>query len=191
MNPALLTHPNIPKPLHGLNPRTLLGQEWWDERRHAAYAKEIYHCWACGVHKSNALYHRWLEGHETYNIDYEHGRAEMIEVVALCHACHNFIHSGRLVAEWRVKHISQDKALTILRHGFDVLEAAHLEAFWVAHASYAEISGIRSHELLGYGRDIKMQVPWADWRLVMLGNEYEPLHKSFEEWQAFYARQSA
>lgn len=27
--PELLLHGNIIKPLHGLNPRTLLGQEYW------------------------------------------------------------------------------------------------------------------------------------------------------------------
>lgn len=59
--PDLLTHPNIPKPLHGLNPRTVMGDSWWGRRRREAYAKGKYCCWACGVHRWRAKYHRQLE----------------------------------------------------------------------------------------------------------------------------------
>lgn len=48
LEPVVLTHQNIPKPLHGLNPRTIKGQQWWDVA--GKLADEGY-CIACGIAK--------------------------------------------------------------------------------------------------------------------------------------------
>ena len=98
LEPQLLLAPNVPKPLHGLAPRVILGQAWWDKTRRAAYKQTNYHCLACGVHKTRATYHAWLEGHEVYSVNYELGRAKYVRSVALCQFCHNSIHDGLLKA---------------------------------------------------------------------------------------------
>jgi hypothetical protein len=115
--PELLLHPNIPEPLHGINPRTVLGQKWWDVRRQIAYATYNYRCWACGVEKSQAKYHHWLEAHEVYDIDYEAGRVQLTDVAALCHSCHQYIHDGRMQKLLEQGQLPFEKYIDILAHG--------------------------------------------------------------------------
>lgn len=198
LRPDLLLHPNIPKPLHGLNPRSLLGKEWWDEQRFRAYAEYNYRCWACGVPKAQASYHSWLEGHEYYRIDYPAGRAEMVEVVALCHACHNFIHNGRLISLYDKGEIEEEKICAILYHGFAVLKEAGLPPNPFALNVAAQLAPVvaRRRKWLDVARDLIPQypiealsgevAPWEDWRLILNGREYKPLWPSFEAWYAHY-----
>ena len=128
MKPEILTQPNIPKPLHGLAPRTIMGQEWWDTERQKAYASTDYHCVACGVPKSEAKKFHWLEAHEYWKFDYRKGTAEVISIEPLCHYCHNFIHSGRL-AMIMGKEKSVEEAEDILEHGFKLLAENKLQCF--------------------------------------------------------------
>ena len=86
----ILLHPNIPKPLHGVNPRSLMNDKWWDDQRHKAYRVKDFHCHSCGIHKLVAKEKQWLEAHEIYEINYEQGTATFKEIVALCHYCHNY-----------------------------------------------------------------------------------------------------
>lgn len=111
----LLRHPTIPMPLHGVNPRSIWGSEWWDVIRRQAYAKYRHRCWACGKGKIV------LEGHENYRFDYRAGIAEFLGVVALCHYCHSFIHSGLLEILVQQRKISRQKKAAILKHGRKVL----------------------------------------------------------------------
>ena len=127
LRPEILLHPNIPKPLHGVNPRSIMGQEWWDVQRRIAYASTEYHCAACGVHKSEAEYHQWLEAHELYEFDYPKGRLTMIEIVPLCHACHNFIHSGRMTALVDKGEMEESKRKAILKRGNNIFKDAKLK----------------------------------------------------------------
>lgn len=161
--PETLLHGQIPKPMHGLAPRVVLGSKWWNLTREAAYESTDKHCVACGVHQYYATWHQWLEGHEFYDIDFLLGRMVYRETVPLCHFCHNYIHSGRLEYLLEEKKVSQAKFDAIIKHGNAVLDAADL------------------------GRPEPYEGPmaeWEDWRLVVEGKEYPPLYKSFEEWSA-------
>lgn len=187
LRPELLLHPNIPKPLHGLNPRTIKGQAWWDVQRRQAYKEKDYHCWACGVHKSDALYHQWLEGHEYYEYDYVKGLAKLKYVVALCHCCHNFIHSGKTEKDFLSHRISFERFKTILQHGTDILFKNNLPmnifAYSVIRRRNLTIQNIpNTIQTLQRG----ITADWEDWRLEIDDVMYKPLYSSFEEWKKKY-----
>jgi hypothetical protein len=165
LRPELLQHLNIPKPLHGLNPRNILGQEWWDRQKQQArqIAKDC--CAACGVHKSRAKYHKWLETHESFLIDYNKGTLTIVEYVALCHSCHAFIHDGLLNIKLQKGEISQAKFDDIMSHGNLILHRAGIEK-----PEYPD----------------ECNVKWQDWRLIFDGQESKPLWKDYEHWYNHY-----
>ena len=164
VQPRILLCPQVPKPLHGVAPRVVLGNKWWNTTRKEAYRSTNYHCLACGISKHNAAYRQWLEAHEFYEIDYLLGRAEYIHTVPLCHLCHNYIHCGRLQSLLDKRLIPQGKYVAVIQHGNRILLEAKLkkEAY---NGPFAE---------------------WEDWRMVINGREYPPLYKTPEEWEKVY-----
>lgn len=169
---TILLHPNIPKPLHGIAPRVIAGKRWWDTERQMAYARAGYCCQACGVPKSRALFHDWLEAHEEYEYDYKLGRLTFVRLVALCHACHSFIHSGRLIMLLRENKITEGHFDKVVEHGQDLLIKAGL---------FQQYGTRHDHQS---GADVS----WADWRMVFEGKKYGPSTTCFEEWRSGWWR---
>lgn len=165
LKPFLLAHPPLPKPVHGLNPRTIKGQKWWDEKRFEAQEKNNFHCWSCGVHKSEAHYHQWLEGHESYLIDYKNGRMELEEIVSLCHCCHNYIHSGLLQIKLAKRQIDEDKYNFIINHGNELVK---------------DLPAWKFPDEKDICKD------YSKWHLVIDGKKYFSNFKNEQEWQRHY-----
>jgi hypothetical protein len=160
--PELLLHPLVPPPLHGLAPRTILGVKWWDEQRHQAMAKNFYKCWACNIPRTKARKYKWLEGHESYNIDWERGTATLVEIVSLCHFCHNYIHRGRLEMLLRYGKLNPDLYAAIIKHGDNIT------------------AGLKRPP------SPKRIAPWAEWVLVINGKPYPSRFRSEDEWRLYY-----
>ena|SRR3990167_558970 len=160
-NPSILLHPQIPKPMHSMAPRVVLGQAWWNKEREAAYASSSYHCEACGVAKWEAKYHQWLEAHETYDINYIKGTMTYLRSVALCHYCHNFIHCGRLQWLLDTHRINHQKYVAIIQHGEAILAKAGLEKPKPYAGPFAD---------------------WKKWRLIINGKKYPGKFKSYDDW---------
>lgn len=174
--PDILMGPNVPKPMHGVVPREILGLKWWDETRRAAYASTLYRCLACGVYKFNALCKQWLEGHELYDVDYEAGTWTYVETVPLCHYCHNYVHDGRLQAMLDCRDITYAKYAAIIQHGDRVLADAGLKR--LPHEE-------REHLLIDAVLDNKV-APWGSWRLILNGEKHPPKFSTPQQWeQAF------
>ena len=164
--PEILTHPNIPKPLHGIAPRAIKGNAWWDVERKKCYAAAGQKCEACGVTRISAWPNRWLEAHEEY--EYTSNGSVLIfkRLVCLCPACHMFIHSGRLQVLLRAHTISQEKFRKIVNHGILVLTTNNLLEKWES-------------------RHLNMENTPQDWqahRMIFEGKEYGPSTQSYKSW---------
>jgi hypothetical protein len=191
--PLLFTRPKIlgcapiPIPLHGQNPRTIKGREWWDAERKKAYAVNNYHCFACGVWIHKAVIHPWLEAHEVYKVNDRTGKVALKEVVALCHSCHNFIHMGRILKLLEIGKIDAKVAKEIIVHGlFQV--STHKVGITREQLETAEaIVG----DTLNYTQ-YKIKAPyyytlqWNLWYLWFEGKKYYSLFKNETEWRQYY-----
>lgn len=173
LRPRLLLCPNVPRPMHGMAPRVVLGAKWWNQTRQEAYQSTQFRCLACGVPKHLALGHQWLEGHELYKINYRYGMMTYVETVPLCHYCHNYIHDGRMIAMVEKGQLSAVRFKTIIQHGDRVLAAAGLSR--LTHNQRLEAL---SQKLL----DGKV-APWVKWRLIVDGKKYKPKFKSEAQWR--------
>jgi hypothetical protein len=160
-----------------------LGQEWWYEKRKEACAMYDYTCWACGVHENDV---KWLEGHECYDIDYAVGSAELKEIVALCHACHNFIHSGRMWMMVTNGTMDKEKMVDIMQHGFKVLNDNNLKP----HPHSAEVWRRMTAEVISCSQEheITSAAEWGDWHLIIDGKKYYSKFENLNEWHQFYRK---
>lgn len=193
---SLLAHPNIPKPLHGIAPRAIKGQEWWDSIREGVYALYKYRCSACGIHRDAAPYYQWLEAHECYNIDYDTGRVTLREIVGLCHACHNFIHSGRMTALVGKGEMSPTKAIEILERGFVRLKRAGFLPNPVAARLWCLLKkGMDDKQAQVYLAQNGLKwvkpepwenIPWNEWHLLFEGEKYYSKFENIAAWAAHY-----
>jgi hypothetical protein len=200
LRPELLQQPNIPKPLHGVNPRVIMGKDMWDATRKEVYKRQDQRCACCGVHRSEAKYHNWIECHESYSVDPVSGVMVIDELVALCHACHNFIHSGRLVSVVAV--FNHEKAVEILEHGLTILQGAgqdinpHTELACTTltagvlsrkfkyKASYSYPTVPRPPEIPLRGK----QAEWHEFILIYNGVAYRSPLETFAQWEAHYRK---
>lgn len=178
--PELLHSPPIPRPMSGVNPRTIKGQAWWDKKRKEAYAKNNYHCWACGLHTSQFPVGYRLEAHEMYDINYLRGRMKLQEVVALCYCCHAFIHIHRTTQLYWKGQIDEIRYLTVMHHGYDVLRSVGLQPWWQTRAL------LEGYRPTGREHGVFHGVKWREWRLELGGKLYGPKYKTEMAWKRKY-----
>ena len=179
----ILSHSNIPKPLHGVNPRSIMGAKMWDEVRQTAYASTDFHCISCGVHKANAQKHQWLEAHEDHDIDYAAQTVTIKRIIPLCHYCHAFIHSGLLLINARSGKIQFSEARRILRHGIEILKRENSPIFPGTKKMAIDAGIACDLPVVSVPREIQ----WAGWRMIWNGTEYPQKFKTYQAWKKHYS----
>ena len=198
LRPAILCQPNLPLPLHGVNPRSILGQGWWRKARIEAISRMGGLCEACGSgpEKESHKGRPWLEGHEIYKFSYSTGRLVFHGVTPLCHYCHNFIHSGRLGCIAGEEKTWQE-VREILEHGFRVISAANANLVargdkptmkvFPGSIDLARHKNVRARTFGAVAYAIpETTIKWEDWRMEISGNLYGPVRASKSEWSRAY-----
>lgn len=193
----LLCMPNLPKPLHSLAPRTIVGQARWNIMRTKCYMDADYTCQACGKYLGIGK----TQAHELYSINYENQTSKFERCVTLCGQCHELIHSGRTYTLYRKgdSRYNKDYLLKLAKRGMKLVwdyNASHPENQLKMYGTLVEWA--KDEELGKWLKpmieqyDIKFYAAtdphedkksWGKWRLLYDGKKYEPKYKDAKEWE--------
>lgn len=193
----LIAMPNIPKPLHGVNPRTLLGSSNWNKMRRACYAAADDTCEICGYKPENL---RQRHGHEVYIIDYEKGTVTFQRVFCICALCHlGCIHTGRAITLFKQGNPLYPKEFLLegAEHSFTIISSfnrEHPEADLRAYVTFLDYlkceelrepmeALIKKYNIKFYMEDPKKMAKWGDWKLLIGENEYPTPYQNEKDWE--------
>lgn len=70
MNFSILTQSPLPKSIHGINPRTIMGENAWNKLKKQKQIEANYHCMCCGDYVAH-IPGDYLECHEVYSVNHE------------------------------------------------------------------------------------------------------------------------
>ena len=192
----ILTMPNIPQPLHGLAPRTILGKPTWDHMRKACYYNANYTCQACGKQLGRGECH----AHELYTYNYFSGDAKFERCVCLCELCHvRGIHSGRALTMYKKgnplmpKHRLLEGAENLFRilHEYNLAhpdeEPLRAYATFIDYAKWPPLQKemlelIKKYDVKFYQEDIKHMAKWDKWSLRMGNKSFPTPYANQDEW---------
>lgn len=198
----LLTMPNIPKPLHRVNPRLIMGEAAWNKARKKAYFDAGYKSEISGTLCAEP---GSLHAHEVYDINYVTGICTFKRVCAITPLEHvYFIHSGRMLTLWRSGNplYPTAKVLEGIENGFNIIHEwnkTHLRRqklkvyeTMLEFLDYEEIAEpieklIEKYNIEFWGEDTKRRCDWGDWKLVIAKEdgtkeEYGTPYANHEEW---------
>jgi len=175
LRPELLQHPTIPKALHGISPRNIMGVIKWDDVRHETIYKQGSKCLACSSNE-------FMECHESYSINYTTGEVNFVEFVGLCSKCHKFIHSGLLKVLYKTGRITKKYYEEVMTHGLITLANAGLEPYvmtlinWLYHTESISdtdiISRLNSQQRKQLDEINNSKVKTNEWYLLFNGKKY-------------------
>lgn len=195
---CLITMPNIPKPLHGVAPRVVLGDVWWNRTRKVCYLWAKDTCEICGEKPEN-LRHR--HGHELYRVNWRLGETEFVRAICVCARCHLLgVHTGRAITLYGRGNplFSAEALLDGAEHAFKLIHdynADHkgkqpIRAYctFIEYLRHPELEKpmrelIEKYDIKFYAENTKRMAKWGEWRLK-IGERYYPTpYANEKEWR--------
>lgn len=194
----LITMPNVPRPLHGLPPRKIMGATAWNHMRKRCYFDAGYKCEICGADPPKGQLH----AHELYSYDWKKGTGKFERCIAICKQDHDFIHSGRLITMYKSGNVLYPKSyvLSVVEKGFKLVHdynEAHPDdkplrvyATFLEYLKVPELCDemeqlVDKYNIEFYKEPTKKSVAkWADWKLLFGNKEYPTPYKDGAEWLA-------
>lgn len=191
----LLTMPNVPRPLHGLPPRKIMGATAWNRVRKRCYFNAGYKCEICGVDPPKGQLH----SHELYSYDWLEGTGKFERCIAICKKDHDFIHSGRLITMYKNGNMLYPKSyvLDVVEKGFKLIHDYNVEhrnqkplrayCTFLEFLKVPELEQdmrrlIEKYEIKFY-KEPKRFARWDKWRLVFGTKEYPTPYESQADWE--------
>ena len=195
----IIAMPNVPTPLHGCAPRTLLGQSTWEHLRKRCYFDANYKSQISGEDLDGSIPSKRCNAHELYSYDYTKGTAYFERAVCISPLEHNFIHSGRMLTMYKKGNPLMPKSylLKAVENGFSIISKwnkAHpkerpLRAYatLIDYAKIPELSKeivdlIEKYDIKFYKEDTAYLPKWSDWSLKIGNKEYPTPYKDKKEW---------
>lgn len=190
----LITMPNVPRPLHGLPPRKIMGDSTWNHVRKRCYYNAGYKCEICGIDPPKGQLH----AHELYTYDWKEGTGKFERCIAICKKDHDFIHSGRLITLHKQGNPLYPKSyvLDVVEKGFKLIHDYNIthkdEEPLRAYATFIEYlkvpdlekeirALIEKYDISFYSEPTHI-AKWNRWRLVFGNKEYPTPYASQTEW---------
>ena len=123
-NIEILRDPPIVPAMHEINPRTCLGNKWWQKVRKKVLAESGEYCQCCGE-----LFTDVPDCHERYNYKYRRKSVHVTlqEVVVICKLCHRFIHRGFFNRQVKQGKFLEAYRIKVLRHGLALLNGEYVK----------------------------------------------------------------
>ena len=190
----LITMPNVPRPLHGLAPRKIMGDSTWDHVRKRCYYLAGYKCEVCG----EGLVKPYYAAHELYSYDYIEGIGQFERYIAICSKDHDFIHSGRMVTLFKSGNTFYPKSyvLEVVEKGFKLINEYNSEHCkqepLKAYATFLnylktpeltnEIQSLIDKYNIEFYQEPKHIAKWNKWRLIIGNKEYPSPYSDQGKW---------
>ena len=189
-----ITMPNVPKPLHAINPRIIMGQDKWDNLRMQCYLDSKYKCEIC----DRKLDDKNIQLHELYSYNHTNGVAKFERYISVCKLCHNGIHSGRAASLFRNHNpiFTKKYMLEIAENAFKLVyeynEEHHAELrLFKTYLEWLRLDELRDELLeLMTKYDVKIYRwprsvgKWERWHLEWNGQKYYTPYHNGHEWRA-------